>query len=104
MFFYVLQCFCIFTYVIFINVSSDSNMSSLVAYADIGPVRPPGSSPLHRRGEGPAAGVGAEAVEENLEALMERIQGMSFDEVPLHLQRYTVGVSQRVRRLLQRVV
>jgi len=54
-------------------------------YADIGILRPPGSSPLHRRGAGAPVGVGLEEVERNLEGLTNRILGLRFDEVPLHL-------------------
>lgn len=71
---------------------------------DTGLVRPSSSSPLHRRGAVFLGGVGEvgglKEMEQNLEGLTARIPRMTFDGVPYHLHRHTVGMSQRLRSLL----
>jgi hypothetical protein len=74
---------------------------------DVGPYRPPGSSPIQRRGE--AAAVlpqyveDYQVVEQNLEGLTADIPDMTLEEVPRRDQRHTVGVSAAMGRLLRRV-
>jgi hypothetical protein len=64
---------------------------------DVGPYRPPGSSPIQRRGDrGVVAGVAAaefETIEKNLEGLTMNIPNTSIDDIPRHYQCHTVGVS-----------
>jgi hypothetical protein len=70
-------------------------------YTDVGPFRPPGTSPVQRRGEAAVvAGWDAddyEAIEQNLEGLTAGIPDMSIGEVPRHFQRHTVGVAGPLR-------
>jgi hypothetical protein len=74
---------------------------------DVGPYRPPGTSPIQRRGE--VAPVPQwdtkdyQAVEQNLEGLTTDIPDMPLGEVPRCYQRHTVGVSESIGRLLRRV-
>jgi hypothetical protein len=74
---------------------------------DVGPYRPPGTSPIQRRGEvAPVPRWDAkdyEAVEQNLEGLMADIPDMPLGEVPRCYQRHIVGVSESIGRLLRRV-
>jgi hypothetical protein len=74
---------------------------------DVGPYRPPGTSPIQRRGEvAPVPQWDAEdyqAVEQNLEGLTTDIPDMPLGEVPRRYQRHTVGVSESIGRLLRRV-
>jgi hypothetical protein len=73
---------------------------------DVGPYRPPGTSPIQRRGEVAAAPQYAEdyqVVEQNLEGLTADIPDMPLEEVPRRDQRHTVGVSGSMSRLLRRV-
>jgi hypothetical protein len=73
----------------------------------VGPYRPPGSSPIQRRGErGVVAGVAVmdlEAIEQNLEGLTMNVPDATVDELPRHYQRHTVGVSASIGRLLHKV-
>jgi hypothetical protein len=75
--------------------------------ADVGPYRPPGSSPIQRRGErDDVAGVVVadyETIEKNLEGLTMNIPDASIDDIPRHYQCHTVGVSASIGRLLRRV-
>jgi hypothetical protein len=74
---------------------------------DVGPYRPPGSSPIQRRGERDVVGVVAtvdyETIEKNLEGLTMNIPDASIDDILRHYQRHTVGVSASIGRLLRRV-
>jgi hypothetical protein len=74
----------------------------------VGPYRPPGSSPIQRRGErGVVVGRGVvedlEEIEQNLEGLTMNIPDATVDELPRHYQCHTVGVSTSIGRLLRRV-
>jgi hypothetical protein len=75
----------------------------------VAPFRPPGSSPIQRRGEIGAVvgrGVAAEDLEEiehNLEGLTMNIPDITVDELPRRYQCHTVGVSTSIGRLLHRV-
>jgi hypothetical protein len=75
--------------------------------ADVGPYRPPGSSPIQRRGErGVVAGVGccrSRGHRKNLEGLTMNVPDATIDDIPRHYQRHTVGVSASIGRLLRRV-
>jgi hypothetical protein len=75
--------------------------------ADVGPYRPPGSSPIPRRGErGVVVGVvvvDPEAIEQNMEGLTMNFLDATIDEIPRHCQCHTVGVSTSIGRLLCRV-
>lgn len=78
---------------------------------DIGPVRHPGMSPLHRQAgnEGEAKEDTSESarrlreVQSNLEGLTMGVSPMRMDDIPLHLQRHTVGVPSRFSVLLRQV-
>jgi hypothetical protein len=73
----------------------------------VGPYRPPGSSPIQRRGERvDVAGVAVvdyEILEKNLEGLTMNILDASIDDIPRHYQRHTVGVSASIGRLLRKL-
>jgi hypothetical protein len=63
---------------------------------DVGLYRPPGTSPIQRRGEvatTPQYAEDYQVVEKNLEGLTADIPDMTLEEVPRHDQRHTVGVS-----------
>jgi hypothetical protein len=74
---------------------------------NVGPYRPPGTSPIQRRGE--AAPMGQwdakdyEVVEKNLEGLTADIPDMAIGEIPRRYQHHTMGVSESISRLLRRV-
>jgi hypothetical protein len=74
---------------------------------DVGLYRPPGTSPIQRRGEvTPATPQYAEyyqIVEHNLEGLTTDISDMSLEEVLRRDQCHTIGVSAAMGRLLRRV-
>jgi hypothetical protein len=74
---------------------------------DVGPHRPPGTSPIQRRGEAvEVAGLVVadyEAIEQNLEGLTTDVPDISIDEIPRHYQHHTMGVSSSLSRLLRRV-
>jgi hypothetical protein len=83
-----------------------TNTKSFVDNTDVGPYRPPDTSPIQRRGEVAAAPQYAEdyqVVEQNLEGLTADIPDMTLEEVPRRDQRHTVGVSTSMSRLLRRV-
>jgi hypothetical protein len=73
----------------------------------VAPYRPPGSSPIQRRGERGVVAVVAitnlEVIEHNLEGLTMNIPDATVDELPRHCQRHIVGVSTSIGRLLHRV-
>jgi len=77
---------------------------SCLACTDTRHVRPPGPYPLYRHGAvspgGEGEGGGLENMERSLEGLTAHIPVMTFDEVPYHLKRHTMGVPQRLRRFL----
>jgi hypothetical protein len=73
---------------------------------DVGPYRPPGTSPIQWRGEVvpvPQYAEDYQVVEQNLEGLTADIPDMPLEEVPRRDQRHTVGVSGSMSRLLRRV-
>jgi hypothetical protein len=73
---------------------------------DVGPYRPPGTSPIQRQGEVavvPQYVEDYQVVEQNLEGLTTDIPDMPLEEVPRCDQRHTVGVSGSMSRLLHRV-
>jgi len=74
---------------------------------DVGPYRPPGTSPIQRRGEvaapPPQYAEDYQVVEQNLEGLTADIPDMTLEEVPRRDQHHTVGVSAAMSRLLCRV-
>jgi hypothetical protein len=67
---------------------------------DVGPYRPPGTSPIQRLGEvDPVPRWDAkdyDVVEQNLEGLTTDIPDMPLGEVPQHYQHHTVGVSESI--------
>ena len=70
--------------------------------ADVGLVRPDGLDPYRRRLEG-AGGVDAN-LPDHLEHLTADVVGTRMANIPIGMQLYTVDVSQRMRRVLRRVV
>jgi hypothetical protein len=79
-------------------------------HADKGAVRP-AEIPIPRRRGGalvaadPGAPlIGLREVERNLQGLTMGIPPLRRGEVPLHLQRHTVGVPENVNSLLRRIV
>jgi hypothetical protein len=74
---------------------------------DVGPYRPPGTSPIQRQGEVAAAppqyAEDYQVVELNLEGLTTDIPDMTLEEIPRRDQRHTVGVSKSMGRLIRRV-
>jgi hypothetical protein len=74
---------------------------------DVGPYRPPGTSPIQRRGEvaetTPQYVEDYQVVEQNLEGLTTDIPYMTLEEVPQCDQCHTIGVSTTMGRLLCRV-
>jgi hypothetical protein len=74
---------------------------------DVGPYRPPDTSPIQRRGEVaaivPQYAKDYQVVEQNLEGLTTDIPDMTLEEIPRRDQRHTVGVSAAMGRLLRTV-
>ena len=74
---------------------------------DVGPYRPPGTSPIQRQGEvAPVARWDVEdyeAVEQNLEGLTADIPDIAIGEILRHYQHHTLGLSVSLSRLLHRV-
>jgi hypothetical protein len=74
---------------------------------DVAPYCPPGSSPIHRKGERDVVAgvviVYLKEIEQNLEGLTMNIPDATMDELPRHYQRHTVGVSASIGRLLHKV-
>ena len=77
-------------------------------YADVGPKRPAGMSPIARRtpcnfdphGEG-----GMEEIVQNLEGIARGVPNYArLDDAPRAYERHTVGVPSRIHRLLRRLV
>ena len=68
--------------------------------ADVGPHRPPGSSPIQRRGERvEVAGLATadyEAIEQKLEGMMMDVLDASIDDILRHYQHHTVGMSASI--------
>jgi hypothetical protein len=79
-------------------------------HADKGAVRPVDIPVPGHRGGAPVAAdpvvpvMGLREVERNLQGLTMGIPPLRRGEVPLHLQRHTVGVPENVNSLLRRVV
>jgi hypothetical protein len=73
---------------------------------DVGPYRPPSTSPIQRRGEvvvvAPQYVEDYQVVDQNLEGLTADIPDMTLEEVPRRDQRHTVGVSTSMSQLLCR--
>jgi len=73
----------------------------------VAPYRPPGSSPIQKRGDrGVVVGVvivDLEAIEHNLEGLTMNIPDIMVDELPHRYQHHTVGISTSIGQLLHRV-
>ena len=78
-------------------------------YADVGPERPAGMSPIARRTL-PAPDPQAEGAEggeliQNLEGIAQGIPDYArLVDVPMAYQRHTVGVPNRLHRILRRLV
>jgi hypothetical protein len=79
-------------------------------HADKGAVRPVDIPVPGRRGGAPVVAdpvvpvVGLREVERNLQGLTMGIPPLRRGDVPLHLQRHTVGVPENINSLLRRVV
>jgi hypothetical protein len=79
-------------------------------HADKGAVRPVDIPIPGRRGGVPVAAdlvvpvIGLREVERNLQGLTMGIPPLRRGEVPLHLQRHTVGVPENINSLLRHVV
>jgi hypothetical protein len=83
------------------------NTKFIVDDTDVGPYRPPGTSPIQRRREVALVpqrdAEDYQIVEQHLEGLTVDIRDMPLGEVPQRYQRHTVGVSNSIGRLLHRV-
>ena len=73
-------------------------LTCLLRYADAGLVRPLSMAPFQRRLEG-VGGIDGN-LPDHLEHLTAHIVGANMNEIPIGLQSYTVGISQRMRRVL----
>jgi hypothetical protein len=79
-------------------------------HADKGAVRPADIPVPGRRGGAPVVAdpavpvVGLREVERNLQGLTMGIPPLRRGDVPLHLQRHTVGVPENINSLLRHVV
>jgi hypothetical protein len=79
-------------------------------HADKGAMRPTNILIPGRRGGAPVAAdpgvpvIGLREVERNLQGLTMGIPPLQRGEVPLHLQRHTMGVLENVNSLLRHVV
>ena len=78
-------------------------------HADVGPERPAGMSPISRRTqltpEIQGEGTGGEELIQNLEGIAHGIPDYArLSDVPMAYQRHTVGVSNRIYRILRRLV
>ena len=67
-------------------------------YADAGLIRPLGMAPFQHRLEG-VGGIDG-SFPDHLEHITAHIVGVKMNEIHIGLQAYTVGVSQRMRRVL----
>lgn len=70
-------------------------------YADVGLERPVGMAPFQRRVEG-MGGID-ENLSSHIEHLIAHVPRAKMNEIPIDLQMYTIGVSQRMQRVLRRV-
>jgi hypothetical protein len=87
-------------------VRPKTNTKLFVDNIDVGPYRPPGTSPIQWRGEVATAPQFVEyyqVVERNLQGLIADIPDMTLEEVPRRDQHHTVRVSASMSRLLSRV-
>ena len=78
-------------------------------YADVGPERPAGMSPISRRTQlapdPQGEGTGGEELIQNLEGIGRGIPDYArLADVPMAYQRHTVGVPSRIHRILRRLV
>ena len=70
-------------------------------YADVGLDRPVGMAPFQRRVEG-MGGIDGNLLS-HLEHLTAHVLGANMNSIPIDMQMYIVGVSQRMWRVLRRV-
>jgi hypothetical protein len=74
---------------------------------NVGPYRPPGLSPIQRRGERAIIAwvvvVDYEILEKNLDGLTMNIPYASIDDILRHYQRHIVGVFASIGRLLHKL-
>ena len=78
-------------------------------YADVGPERPAGMSPISRRThlapDPQGEGTGGEELIQNIEGIARGIPDYArLADVPMAYQRHTVGVPIRIHRILRRLV
>ena len=78
-------------------------------YADVGPERLAGMSPISRRTQltpdPQGEGTGGEELIQNLEGITRGILDYArLADVPMAYQRHTVGVPSRIHRILRRLV
>ena len=78
-------------------------------YANVGPERPAGMSPISRRThlapDPEGEGTGGEDLIQNLEGIARGIPDYAWlADVPMAYQRHTVGVPSRIHRILRRLV
>ena len=78
-------------------------------HVDVGPERPAGMSPISRRTqlapEIQGEGTGGEELIQNLEGIAHGILDYArLSDVPMAYQRHTVGVPNRIHRILRRLV
>ena len=78
-------------------------------HADVGPERPAEMSPISRRTqiapEIQGEGTGGEELIQNLEGIAHGIPDYAWlADVPMAYQRHTVGVPNRIHRILRRLV
>jgi hypothetical protein len=108
--FFLFKCFCeffIFKCFFVLYVRPKNKYKIVVDDTDVGPYRPPGTSPIRWRGEVapvPQYAEDYQVVEQNLEGLTADIPDMSLEEVPRRDQRHIVGVLGSMSQLLRRVV
>ena len=91
-------------FVLYVHLKTNTKL--FVDNTDVGPYRPPGTSPNQRRGEVATAPQYVEdyqVVQQNLEGLTADIPDMTLEEVPRRNQRHTIGVSASMSQLLRRV-
>ena len=91
-------------FVLYVRLKTNTKL--FVDNTDVGPYRPPGTSPNQRRGEvatAPQYADDYQIVEQNLEGLTADIPDMTLEEVQRRDQCHTVGVSAAMSRLLRRV-
>ena len=78
-------------------------------YADVGPERPTGMSPISQRTQlapdPQGEGTGGEELIQNIEGIARGIPDYArLADVPMAYQRHMVGVPSRIHRILRRLV